>query len=329
MNVLVDHHHGALLRSMYYLFKKRFNFELYVPTGFDWLDKDKLYSAYPNRDTADQMLNSWTHDPKYKEMFIPMTHEQFLNTEIDIIVATLWENHVVFKNIIEKYNLKTKLILQAGNNITSEMVDVTHAKNLLSSAYPTYITSNLHKVFYRQEFDQSIFKPVENYNIKSVANYKNIMEDDFKIILELEKKLPDWEFKCYGVNNRDGCVNDIENEMAELINKFGFVFHVKKDDGYGHVIHNSFACGKPMIVDLSTAGVERNGKFIRNTASFLYEKDKTVIDVNDGIDIIVDKLKLFADNYIVYRENVIRKYKEVVNFEKEFLEIKKFIENLI
>ena len=83
MNVLVDHHHGALLRSFYYLFKKRFNFNVFVPTGFDWLDKDSLYSAYHNRDTANQMLNSWLHDQKYKEMFLPITHDEFLNTEVN------------------------------------------------------------------------------------------------------------------------------------------------------------------------------------------------------------------------------------------------------
>ena len=249
MKVLVDHHHGALLRSMHYLFKKRFNFDVYVPTGFDWLDKDGLYSNYPHRDTANQMLNSWVHDFKYKDMFLPMTLDDFINSDVDIIVSSLYENHLFFKKIIQKYNKKCKLILQVGNNVHSELIRLSEAVNLLSSAYPSYLKFNGHKVFYRQEFDESVFKPTESCNIKSVANFKNIMETDFEIILELEKRMPDWEFKCYGALNRDGNVPDIEQCMSEAINKFGFIFHVKKDDGYGHVTHNAFACGKPTIVD--------------------------------------------------------------------------------
>lgn len=330
MNVIVDHHHGALLRSLYYLFNKRLNCKVFVPTGFDWLDKDGLYSGYPHRDTANQMLNSWLYDEKYRDMFLPITHEEFINSDIDIIVSSLYENHIFFKQMINKYNKKTKLILQVGNNITPDLVKATDTKNLLSSAYPTYIhCNNIHKVFYRQEFNQDFFKPTDNCNIKSVANFKNIMEDEFQIILELEKKMPDWDFKCYGALNRDGNVHDIESEMSAAINKFGFIFHVKKDDGYGHVIHNSFACGKPMIIDLKTSGVYWNGNFTRNTASFLYETDKTIIDVNDGIDQIIYKLKYMADNYDMYKNNVIKKYNEVVDFDKEFIEVKKFIEGLV
>jgi len=330
MNVLVDHHHGALLRSLYYLFNKRFNSNVYVPTGFDWLDKEGLYSGYPHRDTANQMLNSWLYDEKYKSMFLPITHEEFINMDIDIIVCSLYENYTFFRQIIEKYSKKTKLILQVGNNITQDLVKLAGVKNLLSSAYPTYIDCNdINKVFYRQEFNQDVFKPKDTCNIKSVANFKNIMEEEFNILLQLEKKMPDWEFKCYGALNRDGSIHDIESNMADAINQFGFIFHVKKDDGYGHVIHNSFACGKPMIIDLNTAGVYWNGKFIRNTASFLYEKDKTIIDVNDGIDQIIYKLKYMADHYDDYKNNVINKYNQVVDFDKEFVELKKFIENLI
>lgn len=336
MNVLVDHHHGALLRSFYYLFKKRFNFNVFVPTGFDWLDKDGLYSVYPHRETADQMLFSWLGDGKFMDvslhtnMFLPITHEEFINMDIDIIVCTLYENYTFFKQMIDKYSKKTKLILQSGNNITPSLVELAGVKNLLSSTYPTYIECNdIHKVFYRQEFNQEVFKPKESCNIKSVANFKHIMQEDFNIILDLEKKMPDWEFKCYGCLNRDGNMDDRERDMSDAINRFGFIFHVKSDDGYGHVIHNSFACGKPMIIDLNTARVCWNGKFIRNTASFLYEKDKTIIDVNDGIDQIVYKLKYMADNYDDYKNNVINKYNQVVDFDREFIEVKKFIENLI
>jgi hypothetical protein len=329
MNILVDHHHGALLRSMYYLFKKRLNHKVYIPTGFEWLDYDQLYSCYPHRETANQMLNSWVCDSKFESMFSEMRLDEFINTDIDIIVASLFENYILFDRIIKKYNKKCKLILQVGNNVQSDLINQVGVKNLLSSAYPPYVSTNIHKIFYHQEFNTDYFKPSLNYNIKSVANFKHIMEEDFEMILSLEKKLPDWEFKCYGALNRDGIIHDTEIDMAESINKFGFIFHVKKDEGYGHVIHNSFACAKPMIVNLKTAGIYNQGTYIRNTASFLYEKDFTVIDSSDGIEKVSDKLKMMADNYEFYRNNVYKKFQEVVSFENETLEINKFLENLI
>lgn len=330
MKILVDHHHGALLRSMYYLFNKRLGHEVLVPTGMEWLDHDRLYSIYPNRETSDQMLNSWKNT-KYSDMFTPITLQEFLDrNDIDVIVASLWENHVIFDEIIKKYNKKIKLVLQAGNNILREHVQMTNGRNLLSSAYPTFVTTpNINKVFYHQEFSLEKFKPEPNCNIKSVVNYKHIMEDDMNIILQLEKELPDWEFKCYGAHNRDGFINDDEDSMSNSMKKFGFVFHVKKDDGYGHVIHNSFACGKPMIVNLHTAGVPRDGMFIRNTASFLYENFGTIIDSIQPIQCISLTLRHMADNYERYSTHVYKKFNEVVNFEQESIQVKTFLENLV
>ena len=84
-----------------------------------------------------------------------------------------------------------------------------------------------------------------------------------------------------------------------------------------------------MIVNLKTAGIYNQSTYMRNTASFLYEKDFTVIDSSDGIEKISDKLKMMADNYEFYRNNVYKKFQDVVNFEKETVEINKFLENLI
>lgn len=329
MNILLDYHHGALLRSMYYLFHKRLNFEVFLPTNFEWHDIDGLYSCYNNRNIADQMLNSWRY-ASYNYMFKPMILQEFIDrNDIDIVVASLWENHVIYDKIIKKYNKKCKLILQAGNNILREHVYMANAKNLLSSAYPTYITTeNINKVFYHQEFDLNLFKPDSTLNVKSVANFKHIMEDDINLILELEKIMPDWEFKLYGANNRDGMIDDDEVKMSTAIKKFGFIFHVKKDEGYGHVIHNSFACGKPMIVDLKTAGVHRDKRFIQNTASFLYEKNKTILDSNDKIEDLVYKLNFMADNYQSNSEYVYKKFREIVNFEEECIKIQKFLGQL-
>jgi hypothetical protein len=221
------------------------------------------------------------------------------------------------------------LVLQVGNNILRDHVQMTNGRNLLSSAYPTFVTTpNIHKVFYHQEFDLTKFTPKRPQNVKSVANFKHVMEEDFQLILELEKRLPDWEFKCFGAHNRDGYIDDNEEKMSDAINKFGFVFHVKKDEGYGHVIHNAFSCGKPMIVNRATGGVIRDGQFIPNTASFLFD-DLVVIDSNLDVNVIADSLKRASDNYDFYSEKVRAKFDNVVNFDEESKQVKTFLENLV
>jgi hypothetical protein len=332
MNILVDHHHGALLRSMSYLFKKRFNCRVFVPKGMEWLDETRLYSCYPMRDTADQMLNSWVWDSKYNNEFEPLTLEMFKNIHIDVIVSSLWENHSIFDNIIKTHDKKSKLVLQVGNNIHPNLVYSTNTRNLLSSSWPTYVKSDVkNKVFYHQEFNTDLFSVplISDVNIKSVANFKNIMEEDFHLFTELERRLPDWTFKAYGALNRDGSIHDSELDISNEIKKFGFIFHVKKDDGYGHIIHNSFACGKPMLIDYKKTSVDWNGELIPITANKLYDNNDTIIDVNNGVDFIVEKLLYMSNNYKRYSNIVYSKFQKIVNFDKEQTDIEKFLKNLV
>lgn len=329
MNILIDHHHGALLRSMSILFSKRLNYNVFVPFGMEWLDEERLYSCYPNRDTSDQMLNSWVLK-KEKLNFVPLSLEAFKNNSFDVIVCSLFENYEIFKQLIAKYNKKCKLVLQVGNNISPVLVESSQVSNLLCSAYPIYVLSNVkNKVMYHQEFDLELFIPTKPNNIRSIANFKHIMEDDVHFMNELEKRLNNWEFKYYGAKNRDGILDDSDECISDVMKQFGFVFHVKKDEGYGHVIHNAFACGKPSVVDLNKSVFRFNNNVIKNTASFLFEKNLTVIDFNEGIDVVSDKLKVMADNYDYYSSEVYKKFRSVVDFDKEELEIRTFIENLI
>jgi hypothetical protein len=333
MKVLVDHHHGALLKSMYYLFKKRYNFDVYLPTGFDWLDKELLYSSYPYRGTADQMLNSWTHDRFCVENFIKADLEIFINTEFDIIVCTLLDNYKIFEDIIKKYNKKCKLILHIGNNNPPSLLEQMGVKNLMSSSWPVYLVSKIpNKVFCRQEFSLDFFKPKYDCNVNSVANYKNILDkEEYNTFLNLEKKLSNWSFKCYGTNNRDGIIPQTEHIMAESMRDFGFIYHFKKiDEGYGHVIHNAFACGKPVITNSNYMKVNFYNKFIGNTPSLLFEPNITILDLTtDSIDDIKYKLEKFSDSYKETSERVYNKFKNTVDFEKESESVRQFIINLI
>lgn len=333
MKVLLDHHHGALLRSMYYLWGKRFGFDLYLPTEMEWLDQEGLYSNYPQRGTSNQMLNVWRHDAFFLEHFKPILLEEFADTEFDIIVATLLENYKIYEAMIKKYNKKAKLVLHIGNNNWPEQLEQMGVKNLLSSSWPTYLKAKIpNKVLSRQEFSLEWFKPKFDCNIKSVANYKHILvKDELDKFLLLEKELPDWEFKMYGTSNRDGSICQDEPIMSESIRNFGFVYHYKTiDEGYGHCIHNAFACGKPVITSPRTMAVNWHEENIPITPSFIFENDKTILNLDTNSTVsLTYKLKKMADNYPYYSQYTYDKFRQVVNFDKEFEDIKVFVQNLI
>jgi hypothetical protein len=333
MRVLFDYHHGALLRSMYYLFGKRMGCELFLPTGMDWLDKSGLYSNYPNRDTAKQMLITWETDYLFPLHFKPMSEEEFAESNIDIVVATLLENYHVYKKLIKRYNKKTKLILHIGNNNKPEMLEQMGVENLLSSSWPTFLKVNIpNKVYSRQEFSLEHFRPKFNCNIRSVANYKHILTKiELDWFLKIEKQLPNWEFKCYGVLNRDGTISQEEPIMSESIRNFGFIFHYKTiDEGFGHCIHNAFACGKPVITSPKTMGVNWYGEFIKSTPAFLFEDDKTILNIDiNSVESICYKLEKMVESYEEYSKYTYNKFKEICDFDKEFMNVRKFIDKLL
>tara|TARA_S200002703_G_scaffold84354_1_gene72745 strand:+ start:3517 stop:4515 length:999 start_codon:yes stop_codon:yes gene_type:complete len=332
MKILIDNHHGALLKSFHYLFNIRFNADVYIPYGFEWLDVDKLYSNYPQRDTAGQMLVSWANDIENSKQFYKLTLDEFIDADIDVIVCSLLENYNIFKQIISHYNKRCKLVLHIGNNISPQIIEQLGVENLLSSSWPSYLYSNVkNKVFCRQEFSLEKFIPKPDCNIKSVANYKHILNDiELSYFSKLELEMKSWNFKCYGAGNRDGIIDQHESVMSESLRNFGFIYHYKRiDEGFGHVIHNAFACGKPVITSHKHMCVNIDGKYIGNTATLLFEPDVTILDISiDDISTIKYKLEKMSVEYPEVSRKVYDKFRDVVNFDTEFLHVKSFFERI-
>lgn len=189
-------------------------------------------------------------------------------------------------------------------------------------------------VFFHPEFDLQIFKNKNSIkNIKSIYNIRHNC-DTVDGLYELEKRLPDWDIKIYGVNNRDGELNS-DFKIAEAMNKAGFIYHVKPiGDGYGYNIHQTYAVGSVLITNskhMCSAEDQRDWftcQLLMDIEN--YNKKPTFIDWGQhDMDGIVDRLKNYADNYFEIQQNVLNKFKEVVDFDEEYLKIKIFIERLL
>ena len=207
MNILIDHHHGSLFKSMWYLLNQRLGHSLYCPIGEDWLDEAKLYSKYPHRSTSLQMLNLWNETPEFINKILPLTLDNFKTHNIDVIICTLLENYNLFEQILVKYNKKCKLVLHIGNNNSPHVIEKMGVTNLFSSAWCTFISANIpNKVFARQEFSQELFVPSSTCNKKSIINLKHILnQEELQPLIDIGNSLPNsWDIKIYGLNNKNG-----------------------------------------------------------------------------------------------------------------------------
>jgi hypothetical protein len=331
MKVLADYHHISLLRSIYILFKERLNYELDIPSGWDWYFDGSVYSNYSQevgRYTITPELDN-TYFKKYLPHIGLASYEKFKDNYYDVVVCTLLENYHSWQTLIKQYDLRCKLIFQIGNNIPL-WAQPTKFENILSSSWPCYVQYPCqNKVFYHQEFDTTKFRQELNCNRKSIANLQHFMQMP-ELFYGLEKDMPDYTFKAHGAGNRDGYIYNGEDEMAQFIRNLGFLFHCKiVDEGYGHNVHNAFACGKPVITDSTHMGVDWNG-WIGNTASLMFEDGKTIIDVNGKSQKEIEfKIREMTENYEEVSNYIIKKFNTVSNFDEEFIAIKSFMANLV
>jgi hypothetical protein len=144
---------------------------------------------------------------------------------------------------------------------------------------------------------------------------------DYPLWKEYKKLLPEYEFKMHGAGGDDGVIPEkIYNYFKETT----FVWHLKYGgDGYGHLIHNAFATGRPPIVKASY--------YRGQLAEKLMEDEVTCIDLDKRR--LEDNLKVIRKwskpaNYRLMSQNAYNRFKQVVDFDKEEIKIREFLEKL-
>lgn len=343
MNVFCDFHHGGLYHSLQLLFEKRLGWKMYRPIGLDWFYQGywKLAEPYGNAiGTVNQFLSIdqtgvpeelrlndlvkdgedglyEIYDTHHKVVQKAITFNKFKDMDFDIIVSTYAPHDGPYRDLINNYHPKAKLIVQIGNE-----GQTTDELNVLCSTMCFNPSSNQNFVRYHQEFPLDVFK----YETPKTENKKYIRSfviglpeaDLFSIYAA---NLPEYCFEAYGASTH-GSVGSIQ-EMAKKISESQFGWHVKPYDGFGHVVHNWFACGRPPII---------KGNYYKNKMAEPLLIDKvTCIDVDkhefsENLNLI--RTFSLPENYITMCENAYKRFCEIVNYDSEFDLIKKFLENL-
>lgn len=344
MNVFTDFHHNSLLRSFVLLFENRLGAKVYRPIGMEWF-YEGYWAINDLEETAKQFLDTKTtiiadktpalnvvssiddyiynvYDPGHVTTHKAISLNTFKEIKFDYIIASIPQHVDIFKDLIKKYQPNAKLIIHFGNN----WVEPEDGSNVMASVKGQgWNKSNV--VYYHQEFDTNLFKPINEFGFKKISSYIHVLEKNkgWVDFLNIENYLLDKKIvlKSYGGQCRDGSLDGAE-AVSKSVQGNDFVFHVKHTgDGYGHALYNAYACGKPTIIR-SSYYKDHLGEELFNDDNCI-DLDKMSFDdaVNKIVDVIndIDQLKTMSGN-------AYRAFTNAVNFEQDAEKVKNWLANL-
>lgn len=347
--VFTDFHHSSLLRSLVILFENRLGMEVYRPIGMEWYEQG-YWAINDQHDTAKQYLSLeqaykpsdgtpplnlpsgksqedgvyYCADPGMKTGHRACTLEYFKNNQFDFVIASIPQHIPLFKELIRKYQAKAKLIVQMGNNWDIKQYSDL---NVLASIAPV---DGVDAMYYHQEFDLNIFKPDKTMPTRKIHSFINCLPDigggsawdDYNsLITALKGK--GFEFKSFGGQCPDGNMNGALN-LAHKMRESQFIFHVKPGgDGFGHIIHNAYAIGRPVIA--------RSSQYRGQLAEQLLVPG-TFIDLDKhsfpDVKNMIVRLTHSPEDLAAMGNRASNRFSEVVDYVREAKEVWKWLERL-
>jgi len=333
MKVFADMHHGALSYSLHLLFEKRLGWELFRPIGWDWWKEgywkysQLLDTAHSYLDIKDEDIDEGSHfehyDPDFDYIQKALTLDQFKEMDIGIILCSVGTHETPYLDLRNRLKPEAKLIRQIGN--WNEEVDFGKTRNLMISVGPFVCPYDINYIWYHQEFDTKAWDYTEPTKFKTIRTFINCFPDseDANLWPIYKERLPEFDWKMHGIGGEDGNISP-QTKVRETMIDTGFLWHTKLGgEGFGHVIHNAYALGRPCIVK----GSYYNGKM----AEPLLSDNVTCIDLEKGsINENVERIRHFSKpkNFLKMSKAGYRRFKEVCNLDEEEEALRIFLDRL-
>jgi len=258
VRVLCDRHHADLLYALQRLFEDRLDIELYVTLGHDWWNEGywRFGEVWGDDRLARQFLDTnasyrevepglfLTFDPCHPERpLYGVTLERAKGWSWDYVLATVQDNQKGFHRFASETG--AKYLYHIGN--TRQEVDWS-LDPLAFNASDSPMQGR--GVNIGQEFDHlTTFRyrePERMDRITSFVNLLPLIPESWGPFAELSKLLS-FEFRSYGHDCPNGSLTPVAN-VAEEMARSSWGYHDKPTgDGFGHVIHNWAAVGRPLI----------------------------------------------------------------------------------
>jgi len=344
MRVLADYHHSDLFESFALTFVDRFGWDLYRPIGMGWYDEGiwNFERAYHGDAVARQYLQLWdsdvlvgdhweradtTHPGRTYRM---VTLEQARSQGWDIVISSLPDNDRGLHGLAQDRHAAFGIQLgNVGQMSAWELADFA----LCSTAMP--YTPAKPYVVYRQEFSLQDFRyeppPREDFRVASFVQCLPENPLAYAQFLRYARSEPSFDWRIYGSygshETDEYAAGNLPTTPAVAAGMRGVDvgWHSKEwSDGYGHVIHNLFAVGRPVF------GIARY--YEDKLAGPLWVDGVTSIDISrrepsEVLDIL-RRLRENPDEHLRMCEASAARFREVVSFDEDAEKVRGLIESV-
>lgn len=346
--VFSDRHHHALLESLALVIEDRFDGELFVPYGMEWFEKGiwNFERAWHGDTVAKQYLLGIWGDPKMSEgcaispdpkqpkrLVKGVTLDAALATDWDFVLSSLPHNYDGYYRFAQETGAKYGI--QIGNE--AQPFDTRAAFCLSSSTLPGYGPEWIGKVFdymgvptlmYHQEFDTETFRPEWPPKTSAIGSFIQCFAENRDWYAEfrtIARSLPDFDWRVYGsygsAEGDEFAAGDITTtqDIADEMRAMRVIWHQKGwGDGYGHVLHNAAAIGRPLVGRASYYASRLGGPlWVDGVTSFDIDT-RTRAELTD----VLTRLIRDDDYHRQISENMAARFREVANFDQEAEAIK-------
>ena len=343
MKVFVDLHHGDLYYSLHRLFVERLGFELYRPIGLEWFTEGfwKVAEPYNNaQDTINQFLDInergyaaysnlngehyfeediyHVYDPGHDYHQKAITLEKFKSMQFDIIIPSISQHDGPYTQLQQAYQPQAKVVAHLGNGGQR-----TSIQNVITST-PFAPNANQRTVYVHQEIDPNIYKYTPpNPNTKNIFSMVNCLPHA-NIYNQYKQLIPEANFKAYGASTPDGALDGSKGVGAEMVNA-NIGWQLKPKGGLGHTAMGWFFSGRPVVVQHSE-NVRTGGD-----AALLFQPGINCIDieantVEENCNLIRKVLE--PEENALWGERAYNRIKEIINYDEEEQNVRKFLEEL-
>lgn len=347
MKIFCDLHHLGLFYSLQLLFEKRLGWEVYRPIGLEWYEQG-FWNVYDHPDTAKQYLmdgfypkdhtpplnaisrkengihfvKDTTHNIEQKAI----TLDQFKGMKFDVVLASIPAHIEPFKKLIHEYQPQAKFIFQMGNMFHEIIQNLHTIPNLLSSTIDIPVPSSSHAIFYHQEFDLNIFKPSGKIPDKQLTSFVNLFPqtNHAPTFYTLKQLLPEYSFKSYGILTEDGIISGVDH-ISSIMQLSMFGAHMKwAGDGFGHILYNWYASGKPVITSINDYKDKLGGELLTN--------EETCIDIDGKTpDEVASIIRKYSEEpyYSYMCQQAYKRFVDRVNYDQEEQKIRTWLRSLV
>ena len=351
MKVLGDYHHHDLWESLE-LLCARLGWDLYRPIGMDWFNEGywNFERAWHGDAVAKQYLEPWgsdaregdnlvsRYDPSHNRDIKLLTLEQARAVKPDIVIASVAHNHEGLARFATEVGATFGLHL---GNVRFAAIDMAEDRwdlakfGIVTSILPAPVDVPhvvVHQEFSLEDFRHEPGNPGERLKVASFVNCFPENTRTYAQFVETADSLPSIDWQVYGAygsvaEDRFACGNIGKcADVGAAMRASDIAWHTKQwSDGFGHVIHNWFAVGRPVLGHEWYYRTQLAGPLWQEGITSFDLTDKTAHEVGN----LLAELQREPERIIEMGNAAAARFREVVNFDEEEQAIRRMFEQVL